>query len=156
MCKKSVNSVLSRVRERDFVISLISFLLSQNFPQPSVLRAIMKEKLVLNFPLQRLDVTRRHLAFPSSSGYSPSDSVSYSDAWRHLFHLRHVRMLRQFSHPQTGVSGGLYVFKRWILPRYLFWSFPPYPTLTHFRWYSISGPFFTYHLLSFRLNVWIS
>ena len=74
------NSVFSRVRERDFVISLISFLLSQNFPQPSVLGAIMKEKLVLNFPLQRLDATRGHLAFSSSSGYSPSDSVSYSDA----------------------------------------------------------------------------
>ena len=65
---QKVNSVLSRVRERDFVISLISFLLSQNFPQPSVLRAIMKEKLVLNFPLQRLDVTRRHLAFPFPVG----------------------------------------------------------------------------------------
>ena len=95
----------------------------------------MKKKLGLNSTVQRLDATCGHHAFPSSSGYSASYSMSYSDAWRHFFHLRHVRMLRQFSHPQTGVSGGLYVFKRWILPIYF--------VVSH---HSISGPFFMYQL----------
>ena len=58
------NSLFSLVTERDFVISLIFSCLSQNFPQPSVLGAIMKENLVLNFPLQRLDATRRPLRVP--------------------------------------------------------------------------------------------
>ena len=106
------NSLFSLVTERDFVISQFFSCLSQNFPQPSVLGAIMKENLVLNFPLQRLDATRRHFAFPSSSGYSASYSVSYSDAWRHFFHLRHIPMLRWLDpvilwgyHPTLKLSG---------------------------------------------------
>ena len=111
----------------------------------------MKKKLVLNSTVQRLDATRGHFAFPSSSGYSASDSVSFSDAWRHFFHLCYVRMLNFLIH-RLECKVVCMCLKDGF-PRYIFCRFPPCRTLTHFRWFLAHFPI---SFLSFRLNVWIS